>query len=131
MDIPDYYNLLDYSKTLYKSNRDGKPYCRVGVSLNDGELTVWRFDFEEWECNRRTGVVESSYSLDLVNTRQFCPSLKKYSSVAVVKEMKKRVGIASVIMSSLITSSNFAMKTRLNITTMSGTDRFSSFPYHY
>ncbi len=92
MNIPDYYNLLDYSKTLYKSNRDGKPYCRVGVSLNDGELTVWRFDFEEWEYNRRTGVVESSYSLDLVNTRQFCSSLKTYSSVAVVKEMKKRFG---------------------------------------
>lgn len=37
MDIPDYYNLVDYSKTLYESNRNGKPYCRVGVSLNGGE----------------------------------------------------------------------------------------------
>ena len=131
MNIPDYYNLLDYSKTFYKSNRDGKPYCRVGVSLNDGELTVWRFDFEEWEYNRRTGVVESSYSLDLVNTRQFCSSLKTYSSVAVVKEMKKRFGNHSVIMSSLIISSNFATKTKSSITTMSGADRFSSFPCHY
>lgn len=92
MDIPDYYNLVDYSRTLYESNRNGKPYCRVGVSLNGGELIVWRFDFEEWEYNRRTGIVESSYSLDLLNTQQFCSSLKKYSSVAVVKEMKKRFG---------------------------------------
>ena len=82
MDKHDNYNLLDYSKTLYESNRHGEPYCRVGVSL----------DFEEWEYNRRTGIVESSYSLDLLNTHQFCSSLKKYYSVAVVKEMKKRFG---------------------------------------
>ena len=86
MDKHDNYNLLDYSKTLYESN------SRVGVSLDGGELTVWRFDFEEWEYNRRTGIVESSYSLDLLNTHQFCSSLKKYYSVAVVKEMKKRFG---------------------------------------
>lgn len=66
MDKHDNYNLLDYSKTLYESNRHGEPYCRVGVSLDGGELTVWRFDFEEWEYNRRTGIVESSYSLDLL-----------------------------------------------------------------
>lgn len=77
MDKHDNYNLLDYSKTLYESNRHGEPYCRVGVSLDGGELTVWRFDFEEWEYNRRTGIVESSYSLDLLNTHQFCSSLKK------------------------------------------------------
>ena len=52
MDKHDNYNLLDYSKTLYESNRHGEPYCRVGVSLDGGELTVWRFDFEEWEYNR-------------------------------------------------------------------------------
>lgn len=92
MDISDYYYFGDYSKTLYESNRNGKPYCRVGVSLNGGELIVWRFDFEEWEYNSRTGIVESSYSLDLLNTQQFCSSLKKYSSVAVVKEMKTRFG---------------------------------------
>ena len=92
MDKHDNYNLLDYSKTLYESNRHGEPYCRVGVSLDGGELTVWRFDFEEWEYNHRTGIVESSYSLDLLNTHQFCSSLKKYYSVAVVKEMKKRFG---------------------------------------
>ena len=72
MDKHDNYHLLDYSKTLYESNRHGKPYCRVGVSLDGGELTVWR--------------------LDLLNTHQFCSSLKKYYSVAVVKEMKKRFG---------------------------------------
>ena len=42
MDKHDNYNLLDYSKTLYESNRHGEPYCRVGVSLDGGELTVWR-----------------------------------------------------------------------------------------
>ena len=45
MDKHDNYNLLDYSKTLYESNRHGEPYCRVGVSLDGGELTVWRVDF--------------------------------------------------------------------------------------
>lgn len=77
MEIPDYYNLVDYSRTLYESNRNGKAYCRVGVSLNSGELIVWRFDFEEWEYNSRTGIVESSYSLDLLNTHQFCSSTPK------------------------------------------------------
>ena len=40
MDKHDNYNLLDYSKTLYESNRHGEPYCRVGVSLDGGELTA-------------------------------------------------------------------------------------------
>lgn len=92
MDTPNYYDFRDYAKILYESNRNGKLFCQVGVSIDNGHLTICRYDYEAWDYNRRTGVVEITYSLDLLNTQKFASALKRFNSVALVKEMKKRFG---------------------------------------
>lgn len=92
MDIPDYYDLRHYAKILYDSNRNGKPFYRVGVSIDCGQMTISRYDYEEWDYNRKTGVVEINYSLDLLNTQKLASALRRFNSVTLVKEMKKRFG---------------------------------------
>lgn len=92
MDIPNNFDFRDYYKLLYESNKNGKPFCRVGISIDNGALTLWRFDFEEWEYNRRTGVVEIYYSFDILNTQKFASSLKKYNSTSLIREIKSRFG---------------------------------------
>lgn len=90
MDISNSYDFRNYAKLLYESNRNGKPSCRVVVSLDYGHLTICRYDYEEWDYNRRTGIVEITYSLDLLNTQKLADALQQFNSVALVKEMKKR-----------------------------------------
>lgn len=92
MDIPDFFDFWNYSKTLYESNKNGKPFCRVGITIETGCLTLWRFDFEEWERNRRTGIVEIYYSFDLLNTQKLGSKLKRYNSTSLIREIKKRFG---------------------------------------
>lgn len=92
MDIPDSYDFRDYAKILYASTQNGKPFCSVGVSIDHGRLTICRYDYEAWDYNRKTGVVEINYSLDLLNTQKFASALKRFNSVALIKEMKKCFG---------------------------------------
>lgn len=92
MDIPDSYDFRDYAKILYDSNRNGKPFYRVGVSIDCGQMTICRYDYEELDYNSKTEVVEINYSLDLLNTQKLASDLKRFNSVALVNEMKKRFG---------------------------------------
>lgn len=92
MEIPEFFDCRRCSKTLYESNKNGKPFCRVGVTIETGCLTLWRFDFEEWEYNRRNGIVEIYYSFDTLNTQKLGTTLKKFNSTALIREIKRRFG---------------------------------------
>ena len=47
--------LKDCTRTLYKVDKDGKPFCRAGVSVYMEGLSLWRYDFQEYERNRGFG----------------------------------------------------------------------------
>lgn len=63
--------LKDYAKTLYEVNRDNTRYCVISASIVDRSLHIHRTDYQEWEYNSRTGIVEGLDTLDEENTKNY------------------------------------------------------------
>lgn len=83
--------LRDCTRTLYKVDKDGKPFCREGVSVYMEGLSLWRYDFQEYERNR-DGVVERRYVVSIVNTAKLCRFLNVESSLDLIRELKRQFG---------------------------------------
>ncbi len=83
--------LKDCTRTLYKVDKDGKPFCRAGVSVYMEGLSLWRYDFQEYERNR-DGVVERRYVVSIVNTAKLCRFLNVESSLGLIRELKRQFG---------------------------------------
>lgn len=56
--------------------RNSKPFCLLTVQYEGGRLFMIRYDFEAWEYNSRSGIVELSYNLDEVNTAKLVELLE-------------------------------------------------------
>lgn len=57
--------LKDCKRTFYKLDKDGKPFCRVGMYIYLEGLTLWRYDFQSWDYNEKNGIVRMDYSVSL------------------------------------------------------------------
>ena len=73
-------------RILYKSVRNGTLFCVVIATVEDGRLTVHKVDFQEWDYNRRDGIVEASYEFDGENT------LKASTASDFIKKLKLEFG---------------------------------------
>lgn len=84
--------LKDCKRTFYKLDKDGKPFCRVGMYIYLEGLTLWRYDFQSWDYNEKNGIVRMNYSVSLVGVRQMCRLLGVYDSLTLIKRLKKECG---------------------------------------
>lgn len=84
--------LKDCKRTFYKLDKDGKPFCRVGMYIYLEGLTLWRYDFQSWDYNEKNGIVRMDYSVSLVGVRQMCRLLGVYDSLSLIKRLKKECG---------------------------------------
>lgn len=82
--------LKNYEKVIYKSERNGKPFCLVVASISNGELQLCRIDFEEWERNPRNGLVEIYYLFNEANTARLAELLETASSGRFVTVLHKK-----------------------------------------
>ena len=79
-------------RTIYASDRDGLPLCRMVLCVDSGGLTATRYDFQEWELNRRDGIVETGYCFDRDNTLRLADLLGATTPLELIREMKRRFG---------------------------------------
>lgn len=80
--------LKDYAKTLYEVNRDNTRYCVISASIVDRSLHIHRTDYQEWEYNSRTGIVEGLDTLDEENTKKLCERFRITTSPNLVRILK-------------------------------------------
>lgn len=84
--------LKDYAKTLYEVNRDNTRYCVISASIVDRSLHIHRTDYQEWEYNSRTGIVEGLDTLDEENTKKLCERFRITTSPNLVRILKREFG---------------------------------------
>lgn len=84
--------LKDYAKTLYEVNRDNTRYCVISASIVDCSLHIHRTDYQEWEYNSSTGIVEGLDTLDEENTKKLCERFRITSSPNLVRILKREFG---------------------------------------
>lgn len=78
------------SRLLCKVMRNKKPFSLLEVVAVGGRLGLNRYDFEEWEYNRRDGIVEVNYIVDEVNTAKLAQLLGAKSERGLVAEFGRR-----------------------------------------
>lgn len=78
------------SKLLCKVMRNSKPFCLLTVQYEGGRLFMTRYDFEAWEYNSRSGIVELSYNLDEVNTAKLVELLEVSSPKNVLSSFSRK-----------------------------------------
>lgn len=84
--------LKDYAKKLYEVNKDNSCYCVISASIVDRSLHLHRTDYQEWEYNSRTGIVEGLDTLDEVNTKKLCEHFRTTISPNLVRILKREFG---------------------------------------
>lgn len=76
---------------LFKQYLNKQLYSCVTASMSGGrELTICRYDFQEWEYNKRTGCVEVNYCLDASNTLYLSEILGATSTCNLFDLLKSR-----------------------------------------
>lgn len=79
-------------RILYKSVRNGTLFCVVIATVEDGRLTVHKVDFQEWDYNRRDGIVEASYGFDEKNTLKLYNLMQASTASDFIKKLKLEFG---------------------------------------
>lgn len=78
------------SKLLCKVMRNSKPFCLLTAQYEGGRLFMTRYDFEAWEYNNRSGIVELSYNLNEVNTSKLVELLDVSSPKNVLSSFSRK-----------------------------------------
>lgn len=81
--------LKDYAKILYEVNSDKMRYCVINASIVDRSLHIYRTDYQEWEYNSSTGIVEGLDTLDEENTKKLCERFRITTSPNLVRILKR------------------------------------------
>lgn len=84
--------LKDYAKTLYELNSGNTRYCVINASIVDRCLHIYRADYQKWEYNSRTGIVEGLDTLDEENTKKLCERFRITTSPNLVRILKREFG---------------------------------------
>lgn len=84
--------LKNYSKTLYEVNRDNKRYCVISASIVGRSLNIRRTDYQEWEYNAHTGIVDGLDFLDEENTKKLCERFRITISPNLIRILKREFG---------------------------------------
>lgn len=84
--------LKDYSKNIYEFSKNNTLYSVIRASVEGQYLQIHIVEYQRWQRNSQTGIVEELYTLDQENTKKFCERFRITTSPNLVRILKREFG---------------------------------------